>query len=321
MKKISILILFVVITNEYFSQNQNEFQKAYEQKIGEIINYKDTIKTLRNEVKILNSNFELTKKKLDDDIQSLRKELSKVKNLKERKDLDDSVKILNTQINVLNSEIVKIQNIKTQENEEFNRKILNLTTERNSLNLQLDNNQSINKKLIDLLTKKYNQSEKIINDYSIESIQTDIDICAFVLKDQVVLYDMIKNWLDIKKGQALLGKKISSLEIKDYIVLLTNLPSSVVKDELINDLNSYEKKIEKVKKLIDKLEKNNLIKVKGTDISLVDDKMNEVFTTIYFMTESIDLTKYSYLNHIVKKIYSIKENDIDASVIALKDEL
>ena len=319
MGKIIFFVSGIFISNFVLSQN---FQEAYDIKVQENSKLKDSIvnilKIYKTKVNMLNDSINLLNKKIITDS----KELKNVKDLKDKKEL--------TEIIITKNKIIDSLQFKNDSLFKNNKLTISNWQNKNRLNelkleeckSELEKESEKNKLILGKIVTKYNSNDLFVFNLDLESINNDLFICKTLFPSQIELIHKLENWIIIKKAEFALTLKFNKLEIIQQINLLTKLPQSNITKELIEDLNKYEEKTEAIKKLIKLLEEKNLIKVRGTDPALIEDKQKEVFTTIYFEIAytPINLSKYHYLNKIVNKIYTIKD-DIDASVLPVLQDL
>jgi hypothetical protein len=308
----------------FFSLNfyAQDFQKFYEQKVEENKDLKDSIKQINvyskkslETIKLKSDSLTAVIKGLNDKISTLNKELNS-SDFKEKKSCIESNQQKDLMISKL---IISFDSLKLLQNTNLTL-IQKLENDKNQILREKQRLSESEQHVLGILNKKYNSDPELIIKYDIEGISKDLEICKINSLEHSELESKINNCLTIKKAELLLSKKYNELEIKDFISKIQLLPSNPTFSKLIKELSDYNSKNESIKSLIDALEEINKIKVKGTDRSLIEEKQKEIYTTIYFETESIDTSRYIYLAQIIKKIYRTKE-DVDASVLGIKEQL
>lgn len=314
----------IITLSLFFSLNSyaQDFQKVYDQKVEENMVLKDSIKDLKKEFNKSIELLESEKKSMSGDIKGLKdkiSDLSKELNSTDFKDKKTSAELIKQKELLITA--LKFSNDSLKEVQKTNLNLFQqLENDKNQILREQQRLLESEQNVLSILNKKYNSDAALIIKYDIESVNKDLEICKLNSTEHSELENKINNCITIKKAELLLCKKFNEHEVQDFIGKLQLLPSNPTILKLIKDLSEYKTKNESIKSLINSLEGINKIKVKGTDRLLIEEKQKEIYTTIYFETESIDLTKYVYLNQIIKKIYSIKE-EIDASVYSIINDL
>lgn len=328
--KIYLLLLVSFFLSITLNAQESDIFEKYDSKVLQN-------KTLQDSISILTYLHKIEYAKNDSIISNLNNEKKTLEeNLKNVKDLEDK-KVLTNQIDELKDSIAtckdELSKLKTENKTRYNL----LEKEKQNQNIEINglknNDISTSNKMDATLTHlkdQYNQDKKLIFKQNIENFKSDLTICNTLFPEQKELKKSIQElkksiqeWITIKKSEELLSRKFRKRKIEQHLVVLSKLTQFPVLEKLIKDLKGYGSKNESVKSLINQLESENGIKVKGTNKLQIEDKQGKVFTTIYFEVAyaPVDLNTYVYLRQIIENIKLAKLKDIDASLTYILEEL
>ena len=328
-------LLLCIIFYPLFTFGQ--FEELYKSEVKKTIQLEDSLQKSRNEFNRMKLHFDSLVSDQHKSIEQLEKELKAWDKFKEeRKELkiiSKDFESLKEKNSTLKSELSEL-NRTTEDNEKLKSELEKLKTKQKDLANQIielnkvkrnaEKSEKNQKSLLDKITHRYQLAQDSLLSFGAQVFQSDIYTLNLLFPEQKDLLQQAKKWLTIQNAKLVLSQKYDKVNVDKHISNLKAIEGVNSTSQLIKGLESYYTKNEAVKKLIQKLDKHNAVKVRGTTIELIKEKRKEIYDIIGFELDyngEIDRAKYVYLNKIIEEIKQIKEDDIDADVSHLLQKL
>lgn len=325
------IILFVILTP--FVLNA-QLDKMYKEEVRKNLRLEDSIELVLGELTkcniekdsiVINFNKQISIletenrewKKFEEErneLKQLKKDLTELK--EENKSLERQLKnqeIILQQKDRLEDDLDKL---KTKEQE-----IRSEVSELRKIKKEYEQNKLKQQELLSEIEKRYQLPEENLANFDSFVFDNDLVTLQLLFPENNTLIKKVDDWKTIAKAKALLLEKYNESKINTHVSKLKKLEGYLIVNQIISDLKAYEEKNDAIINLIEKLNKHNEVKVKGTSIDLIKDKRKEIYVMISIDLDynaEINRGKYSYLNSIIEQIKSQKDEDIDADLGSLK---
>lgn len=314
-----------------------QFEEFYKSEVKKTVQLEDSLQKSRNELNHMKLNFDSLVSEQQKSIEQLEKELKDWDRFKEeRKELKKLTKdyeSLMHENSTLKTELSKLRKT-SEDNEKLKSELEKLKAkqkelasqiiELNSVKQQVEKSEKVQKSLLQKIKQRYQLAEDSLLSFGAQIFQSDIFTLNLFFPEQKDLIQYAEKWLTIQNAKLVLTQKYDKANVDKHISNLKAIEGVNNTSQLIKDIESYHTKNEAVKKLIQKLNEHNEVKVKGTTLDLIKEKRREIYTILCWELDlyaELNGAQYIYLNDIIELVKKTKDNDIDADLSFVKDLL